>query len=45
MTAIIAIVLSICGLALCGYLASCAGANRWLNFIDWLLLRKAHPND
>ena len=22
-----------------GYFAACAGAQRWINFIDWLLLR------
>lgn len=27
-----------------GYLAACAGAECWLPFFDWLLLRKKKPN-
>lgn len=37
---VIWILLALCAVALCGYLAACMGAERWINFIDWLLLRR-----
>lgn len=35
MSATIIIALALAGLGLCGYLAACAGAGRWLTFREW----------
>lgn len=37
---IVWMLLALCALALFGYLAACAGAGRWINFVDWLMLRR-----
>jgi hypothetical protein len=36
MTTVMIVVVVATGLAVCGYLAACAGANRWLTLREWL---------
>lgn len=40
LASILLVVAVLAVLGLCGYLAACAGAQRWLNFRKWLFLER-----